>query len=198
MRFTPPFFRDCLGKRVLLYGESNTGKTHYTSQFVKFLLESIQTSPEAITILDFAPKMEIIAQKKIGGKIVYFYEKSKKCKYYELEGEITPPRLNALNKSELYKKICHNFKLCNKILEKYQQNPTPYLVVNDISIYFHLSKVSTFLEYIRESRTFFGNSYYGKLINSDFSRIMSTLEKKKVESLIEHMDKSYFLRNKFQ
>ncbi|MFO8020376.1 MAG: hypothetical protein R6U96_17275 [Promethearchaeia archaeon] len=198
MKFSPTFFKGCLGKSTILYGESNTGKTYYTAEFIKFLLETKKTSQDSITILDFAPKKEIIADKKIGGKIRSFYNKSKTCKYYSVKGEIIPARLMAENKEELYKYKCHNLKLCHTLLEQYTNNPTPFLVINDISIYLHLNKVKTLLKYIRLADTFFGNSYYGTGIKSDFSRILSILEKKRVEKLISYMDTSRHLTEKLE
>ena len=71
-------FKDYVGHHTLLYGETNTKKTFYTAKFVQFLVES-DYDPLKISILDFAPKMTTINNLKIGGRIIDFYEDSKKC-----------------------------------------------------------------------------------------------------------------------
>ena len=198
MKFTNSFYKKCIGQSTILYGESNTGKTFYTAGFVKLLVESQHSNPEKITILDFAPKMEIISDQKIGGKVSDYYIGSKDCKYYSLEKHIIPPRLNAESRGELYDNLCHNFRICHGLLEIFNENPTPFLIINDVSIYLHLSKVKTLGEYIQKANTFFGNSYYGISISRNFSKGLSRLEQKRVFRLKNNMDRAYHLKEKFE
>lgn len=185
-------FNDCLGCSSLLYGETNTNKTYITANFVKFLLESKKINAKDITILDFAPKLTYFKNIKIGGKIEDYYPISVKCNSIKLDKEITPPRLKAKNKSELYNNICSNYEITSKILEKFNENPTDILIINDISIYLHLGSKKYILETIFKVKTFFGNSYYGRSIKSKFSILLSINEKKKVDFLIKNIENSYF------
>ena len=185
-------FNKAIGKHVLLYGETNTKKTLITAEFVRFLLEKKRIDNKKITILDFAPKFTLFKNLKIGGRIMDFYKESVSCIYLPLKGEIIPPRLNAKNKKELYDNICLNFKLTNEILMRYNQNPTPYLIINDISIYLHLGSNTRLLEVINKSSTFLGNSYYGVSIKSKMSNMLSLIEKKRVEFLIKNIEKSFY------
>jgi hypothetical protein len=183
-------FNKALGNHTLLYGETSTKKTRTTAEFVRFLLETKKIEENKITILDFGPKFIKFKDFEIGGRITDFYKESVNCIYLNLNGEIIPPRLNARNKKELYDNICHNYKLSNEILLMYNQNPTPYLIINDISIYLHLGSKKILLEIIRKSETFFGNSYYGILIQGKIPSLLSLIEKKRVEFLIENIEKS--------
>lgn len=183
-------FSEYVNHHTLLYGETNTKKTYYTAMFVKFLVES-KFNPLDITILDFAPKIITINDLKVGGRIEDFYKESNACKNLSFEGEIIPPRLCSTNLKELNENAQGNFNKTKKILQEYAQNPTPVLVINDISIYLHIGKLKYLLKTIKKARTFFGNSYYGTSINRDFTYKFSLNEKKLVEALLEKIEKSY-------
>ncbi len=185
-------FDECIGRSTLLYGETDTKKTLYTAKFVKFLLESKKINPQEISILDFAPKLAFFKNLKIGGRIQDYYNESIKCKNFIFEGEIIPPRLKSKSKSELYKNICSNYEIISKILKKFKENPTDFLIINDISIYLHLGSKRYILETIFKVNTFFGNSYYGTSIKSKFPTLLSINEKKKVNFLIKNIKNSYF------
>ena len=183
-------FRNYVGHRTLLYGEVNTGKTYYTAKFVQYLLEIKNIKPKDISILDFAPKLAYYNNLKIGGRIQDYYDKSVKCHNIEFIGVIIPPRLNAKNKNELYDNICHNFNKIYEIIEIYNGNPTPVLIINDISLFLHLGSNKYLINTINKSDTFFGNSYYGSSISSKFSKLISIREKRKVEFLIKKVENS--------
>ncbi|GAG03312.1 MAG: hypothetical protein ACTSPU_02255 [Promethearchaeota archaeon] len=184
-------FKNYIGHRTLLYGEINTGKTYYTAKFVQYLLEIKKINPKDISILDFAPKLAYFNNLKIGGRIQDYYENSVKCNNINFKGEIIPPRLNAKNRNEMYSNICHNFNKICEIIETYNNNPTPVLIINDISIYLHLGSNKYLINTINKSVTFFGNSYYGSSISSKFSKLISIKEKRKVESLIKNVENSF-------
>jgi hypothetical protein len=187
-------FNEFIDYHTLLYGETNTGKTYQTSKFIQFLLESKKIPPKDITILDFAPPLSRIDNREIGGKIQDFYKSSIKCKNILFEGEIIPPRLKAKNKGEIYKNACENLKKTSKILNKFIEVPSPVLIINDISIYLHIGNKITLMNAIKKSTTFFGNSYYGSSIKSNYPTLISLREIRLVKYLIKKLDKSYFTR----
>ena len=183
-------FKEYVGHHTLLYGETNTKKTLYTAKFVQFLVES-NFDPLQITILDFGPKMNTINNLKIGGRIVDFYEDSKKCNYLIFEGEIIPPRLNARCMEDVVKNATKNHEKSLMILQKYNQKPTSTLVMNDISIYLHAGDLDYLLETIQKSGTFFGNTYHGTSINKSFTLKFSLKEKQLVETLVKKVENSH-------
>ncbi len=185
-------FDNCIGTNTFLYGETNTRKTYFTSKFIQFLLESRNIDPKQISILDFAPPQSFIKGVKIGGKIVDFYRNSENCNCFLFEGEIIPPRLKARDNKELYKNACENFKKTYKILKKYKDNPSSILIINDISIYLHIGNKKLLLGSIEKSNTFFGNSYYGSSIKTDFTALFSLREKRLVEYLVKKIENSYY------
>jgi len=127
---------------------------------------------------------------KIGGRIEDYFKDSKKCNYFEFNGEIIPPRLKANTKEDLYKNLCHNYKLTSSALHKFNENPTSILILNDISIYLHLGSKNYMLKIIFKTSTFFGNSYYGHSIKKEFSNLLSIKERKRVEFLAKNLNNS--------
>ncbi len=183
---------ELIGHSTLLYGETNTKKTYYTAKFIKYLLDSKKIPQNEISILDFAPPQINIKNMNIGGKIKDFYEKSLTCRNIPFRGEITPPRLNANNRKEVYENACKNYKKTSKILKIYNGSPTSILFINDISIYLHIGNIKLLLESIKKSSTFFGNSYYGSSISSSFTKLFSLREKRLVQYLIKKVEYSYY------
>ena len=184
-------FNRFIGYSTILYGETNTKKTYYTAKFIQFLIESKIIDPKDITILDFAPKLSIINELKIGGKIEDFYDKSRGCNNLSFEGEIIPPRLNANNKKELYENALKNYNKTHETLKDFNENPTSILIINDISIYLHKGNKKYLLETIKKASTFFGNSYYGSSIKRNFATIFSLKEKRSVKYLLKRVDNAF-------
>jgi len=185
-------YEEFIGHQTFLYGETNTKKTYFTAKFIQFLIELKYLDPKEISILDFAPPQNIINNIKIGGKIKDFYKDSTKCNNFFFEGEIVPPRLKAKNVKELYDNACKNFKKTYTILNSFNDNPTSILIVNDISIYLHIGNKKLLIDSIKKSDTFFGNSYYGSSIKTDFKALFSSREKRLVEYLVKKIENSYF------
>ncbi len=192
MRFNENLdFNDFIGRNTILYGETNTKKTYYTAKFVQFLLQTKKFDPKEISILDFAPKLFKYYGIKIGGKIEDFYPQSIRCNNVTFVGEIIPPRLTASNKKDLYDNACKNYKKTYEILKIFSDNPTPILIINDISIYLHIGSKNFLLDTINKANTFFGNSYYGTSIKKNFAKVFSLKEKRSVEYIISKFENSY-------
>jgi len=185
-------FDSFINRHTLLYGEADTKKTFYTAKFVQFLLEAKKVNPKDISILDFAPKLKKIKKLKIGGKIEDYYDKSLMCNNITFEGEIIPPRLKSQSKAKLYEYACANFKKTDQLLKIFNENPTSILIINDISIYLHIGSTTSILESIKQSNTFFGNTYYGHSIKSDYSTLFSLRERRLANYLIKKIEYSYF------
>ena len=184
-------FNEFIGHQTILYGETNTKKTYYTARFVQFLLKLKKFNPKDISILDFAPKLFKYYNIKIGGKIDDYYPQSIKCNNITFEGEIIPPRLRASNKKELYQYAQMNYEKTFEILEIFNEEPTPILVINDISIFLHLGDIEYILNTIKQVNTFFGNTYYGSSIKRNFATLFSKKEKRSVKFLLKRVDKAF-------
>lgn len=182
---------ELIGHKTIIYGEINTGKTKYTAKFIQFLIENIKIDPSEISILDFGPNLLIFKGKRIGGMIRDFYEHSEICNNIKLGGEIIPPRLNAINRDEIYENALHNYRLTSSALKKFNENPTSILIINDISIYLHMGEKKSLLKAIKNCVTFLGNTYYGHSIRSEYDSEFNIKERKDVEKLLKEIENSY-------
>jgi hypothetical protein len=185
-------FKQAIGTHTLLYGGANTKKTYYTAQFIEFLIITEHIKPSSISILDFAPPLNMIGTIKFGGKIKDFSKISLKCKNLPIRKEIIPPRFSAQDKKELYEYLCHNYKITHKALNIFKKNPTKFLVINDLSLYLHLGNKRYLLDIIKSVNTFFGNTYYGGEIKSTFNKLLSIKERKRVDFLVKHLENVIF------
>lgn len=181
-------FESLIGSKIIIYGDIHTKKTFYTAKFVQFLLEDKQVDPKYISILDFGPKLKEINGKKIGGKIEDIYYQSVSCSNIKLDWEVIPARLTAKSKTQLWNIAEHNYLAITKALEKYLKNPTPILIINDISIYLQGGKENLLVKAIRECETFFGNTYYGNSIESEFDLTFSENEREAVERVLKKVE----------
>ncbi|TXT64931.1 MAG: hypothetical protein BAJALOKI3v1_150034 [Promethearchaeota archaeon] len=188
-------FNSFLEKKVFLYGETNTYKTFCSAEFIQFLLEEKKIDPNLISIIDFAPKLQTFNDLKIGGKFKDYYGKSTLCRYLDPKNEIIPPRLNATNKKQLYKNACHNYNQTIPLLHTFEKAPTPYLLINDMSIYLHLGNPAQIIKIVEKSHTFLGNSYYGKTISekAKFARLFSLKEHLTIKHLLKYFDRAILM-----
>jgi len=188
-------FDRLLGIKVLLYGETNTYKTFCSAKYVQYLMEDRKIDPNHISIIEFAPKLQTIDDLKIGGKVKDYFKESKLCKYLETDEEIIPPRLHAKNRKELYSNVCHNYRQTRLVLQEFNEKPTPYLIINDISIYLHLGDKRDLIKAIENANNVIGNAYYGKNISqkAKFARIFSLKEQIKIKNLRKYFDKTILM-----
>jgi hypothetical protein len=184
-------FEDFIGAHTILYGEANTKKTYYTAKFVQYLTDIKKINPKEISILDFAPQLSNIRGLKIGGKIEDFFPQSIRCNNILFEGEIIPPRLNANNKNELYQYAQMNYEKTFEILEIFNEEPTSILIINDVSIYLQLGNKKYILDTIKQTSTFFGNTYYGSSIKRNFAKLFSKKEKRSVKFLLKRVNNAF-------
>ena len=84
-----------------------------------------------------------------------------------------------------------NYEKTNVILNLFNENPTTFLIINDIFIYLHLGDKKYLLESIKKPNTFFGNSYYGSSISRNFAIFFSIKEKRSVKYLFKRVDNAY-------
>ncbi|MBN2154737.1 MAG: hypothetical protein JW776_01655 [Candidatus Lokiarchaeota archaeon] len=186
-------FSECLGKSVLLFGESNVGKTEITSEFLSFVLSSSKL--EKIYVVDIGPERFRMGGLEIGGKISDFddtYHTNPKVTTFSYP--ITPPRSNSSSYLEIYKKSLQNYKIIIKDMEKIveylfsQQSISCALIINDLSIFLHMGSLRLIRSLLKTSHTIFVNSYYGTVLSDDFGSNLTFRERVLVNRMIRHFD----------
>ncbi|MEM0453967.1 MAG: hypothetical protein QXO98_04870 [Sulfolobales archaeon] len=160
--------------KLLIVGDVRKGKTTLTAKLVEALAEVCGN--DKITVLDFAPNFG-----GVGNRI----NVSKGIRVLRPEG-ITAPRLMGRNCSDIWELARRNRELTEKALKEFLQNPTPIVVINDLSIYLHDGDLSLVLEVSEKAVIFVANSYYGSTLNDACG--LSDGERLKVQKMMEEVD----------
>jgi DNA helicase HerA-like ATPase len=149
-----------LGRRILITGEVNTGKTTLT----KNILESLCRAGAAsrIVIVDMAPEVpEEVALKKgvqgVGGKLLLFGWDE----IVYLATRIRPPRLSSKTEEEALSVAEKNRASIDVLFRGFQQTERDILFLNDVSMYLQMGSTGDLLKWIGSASTVVANGYYG-------------------------------------
>ncbi|MHA1728110.1 MAG: hypothetical protein ACTSWY_05200 [Promethearchaeota archaeon] len=193
-------FKRMFGRTTLITGESESGKTEITSEFIRFILreqenQEISIDKLEILVIDMAPQRFKVNHKHFGGKITDFFHDlvSKEGIHYNNCEPIIPPRTNAKSCTEVIRASCENFNTIYPILKSNSQKIEKkcessqirqiFLIINDLSIYLHTGSIKIITDLIRLQKkypkniTFFFNAYKGKDLVNDFGSNISSREK---------------------
>ncbi|RLE65969.1 MAG: hypothetical protein DRJ38_02845 [Thermoprotei archaeon] len=170
-----------LNKRILILGETGSGKTRLTIEIVKFLCSHGYSKD--ITIIDMAPER----MHGIGGRIKDFLTKPLPVRYLT-PPNIYPPRTLGKNREEVIKYAYLNYMALKPIIAQFIKNSTRILVVNDLTIYLHAGPLEDILECFKCSETVIANAYYGTRLIDDHGSGISKREKELVKAIFTCMD----------
>jgi len=181
---------EILGRKILIVGDVGTGKTAFTAQILKKLIDF--GLKNEITIIDMAPKTLFFSGKRIGGRLDEYTNLVQKVKYL-IPAVVYPPRLASKNSRELLYFAKENLKNIDPLINEYLKIPTKILIINDVSIYFHAGDLDKILQCVNRAETFIANSYYGETLKNDFGTGISRRERNLVEQLMKYMSKIFRL-----
>lgn len=167
------------GKKLLIAGDVGTGKTACTAKLLEKIMKQAQN--EEITILDFAPM-----HGNIGGQLKQYLETIPKN--YFAPQKVRAPRLEGKSKAEVIKLATENAKSMALLLKRYLENPTKYLIINDVSLYLQAGDCELLGKCLRKANTAILNSYYGSALSEDKGSNISSIERRNVEKLMEDID----------
>jgi hypothetical protein len=160
--------------KVLIVGDVRRGKTTLTSRLVDVLAKLC--GEDKITVLDFAPDYG-----GVGSRVRI----CSRVRVLRPEG-LRAPRLMARNCSELWEYVRINRSLTEDALREYMSNPTPVLVINDLSIHLHTGDLNLLLKVMELPLLFIANSYYGDTLRDECG--LSVIERRAVEELMSKVD----------
>jgi energy-coupling factor transporter ATP-binding protein EcfA2 len=172
---------DILGKKVLILGEAGSGKTRLAAKLFQELAMLI--SPEEITVIDLAPRKV----GGIGGKLTDYVEISSDVRYLSPKNVYTP-RLAGRSFEQVLHYAQSNRENMEPLLNKFIQNPTRVLIINDVTLYLHLGKLETVLSCLRLANTFLATAYYGSKLANDLGTGISANERQLVDKLARFLD----------
>ncbi|MEM1549856.1 MAG: hypothetical protein QXO74_02615 [Candidatus Methanomethylicia archaeon] len=176
---------DLLGKRILLVGDVGSGKTILTLNIVNKFIELGFGSE--ITILDFAPISIYHSGRRVGGKLIEYSFHQNLVKRY-VDVDTYPPRILGKCRDEvlMYAKI--NRCRCESALKDFIDNPSNILIINDVSIYYHIGDLGLIVDALKLCKTFIGNAYFNGFIEDKFSTGISINEREMTKFLMNLMD----------
>jgi len=194
----PLSFLQCIGKKILIVGDSNVGKTQLTSQFLTYLRNVDKM--DKIYVFEMGPERFQLDKTVVGGKLSDYdrtYRDDPRVNEYSYS--ITPPRSASKNKLEVYENCLKNYRLIYEDFKSVVENllntldANSAIIINDFSIFLHLSSPISFLKILKTSHTVFVNAYYGQKLTEDFGSNISWRERFLVQLLTRHFDYSIHL-----
>ncbi len=165
--------------KLLIVGDVRRGKTTLTSRIVDVLAEVCGEGK--IMVLDFAPDFG-----GVGSKV----NVNSNVKIVRPEG-LKAPRLMGKDCDTVWKLAKYNRELTEGAIKEYLCNPTPILVINDLSIHLQGGDLSLVLEAAGKAVLFIANSYYGTSLRDDCG--LSGWERKLVEEMMNKVDYVWLL-----
>ena len=175
--------KDILGKKALILGEVGSGKTRLAAQLLQELMMLVK--PERITVIDLAPQR--IGE--IGGKLTEYVKINSRIRYLSPKNVFTP-RLTGTSPEQILHYAELNRKSMEPLLNRFIQNATEVLVLNDTTLHLHSGKLETVLKCAALARTFLTTAYYGSKLARDLGTGISSRERQLTDKLASFMDLS--------
>jgi len=173
--------KEILGKKVLILGETGSGKTKLAAQLLRELMMLVK--PEEITVIDLAPQRV----GEIGGKLTEYVNINSRVRYLSPRIVYTP-RLAGTSREQVLHYAEQNRENMEPLLNRFIRNVTEVLVLNDATLYLHSGKLEIVLECMRLSKTFLATAYYGSKLAKDLGTGISSRERQLTDKLATFTD----------
>jgi len=174
--------REALGRRILIMGEVNSGKTSLTD---RLLGEAVSLGLRGITVIDMAPEAATVKGLTVGGRLRNIGNPEVRC--LRARG-LKTPRLSARDADELMSYADHNRRATEALLDDFLRRPTSNLFVNDVSIYLQRGDIERLWRAFESAETVVANGYYGEKLKEDHGTGLSSRERTMMEELASRMD----------
>jgi hypothetical protein len=144
--------RACEGRRTLIIGDVNSGKTHFTEQVLAAW--TAQGRSRDIVVLDLAPE----ARRSIGGPLALPPDFAG----IYLAAPIVPPRLQARNEEEAEALAQANARSIEHLFGHPGLATCSILVINDATLYLQAGHYDRLIAVLQPVETVLINAYYGE------------------------------------
>lgn len=150
-----------LGKKTLILGDVNSGKTTLTRQILDGFCR--QGLGGRIAILDFAPDIpeEVLRRRGlagVGGRL----EPPAGCGAAVLHATIVAPRLTSSSEEEAMEKAGRNRKAIEGLFLRYESLNRDILFINDASLYLQAGDLDRITGLLEKTGTAVVNGYFGE------------------------------------
>jgi hypothetical protein len=174
-----------LGKKVLIVGDVGSGKTVLTLKIVYGLIDL--GFGGRISILDFAPNLMLHCGRRVGGKFTDYSFNPKLVRMY-IPVETIPPRILGKCRDEVLMYANMNRGRCGDAIKLFIDDPSDILVINDLSLYFHVGDLGLIVDAMKLCKTFIANAYFDGFIEDKFSMGISINEREVTMNLMKIVD----------
>ncbi|GAU09194.1 hypothetical protein [Desulfoplanes formicivorans] len=156
-----------MGRRTLITGEVNTGKTTLTGRWADMLWAYLDTP--RLTVVDMAPTIPVNLQKRTGSQgIGGFVTFSSAIPDLVFRNGILPPRLMGLSQEHVLTLARKNQKRIETWFAAVLAAPRPdLLVINDMSIYLQAGRIKNLRAVMQHAHTVIANGYQGQTLGTD-------------------------------
>jgi len=174
-----------IGKRVLIVGDVGSGKTLLTLKIVYGFIEL--GFGGSISILDFAPSSTLHCGRRVGGKLIEYSFNPNLVKMY-IPVETIPPRILGKCRDEVLMYANMNRGRCGDAIKLFIGDPSDILVINDVSLYYHVGDLGLIVDAMKLCKTFIANAYFDGFIEDKFSTGISINEREVTMNLMKIVD----------
>jgi hypothetical protein len=152
---------DCLGRKLLIVGDVNTGKTTRTGSILEDFCR--RGLAPRIAVLDLAPHIPpaIAAArglKGVGGAL----KLPGGCDLLAIHERLEAPRLTSASEAEAIAKAASNKALVDAALQRIAASGRSILFVNDISMYLQAGSADELAPHLARPDTVVANGYFGE------------------------------------
>jgi serine kinase of HPr protein (carbohydrate metabolism regulator) len=172
---------DIIGKKVLIIGETGSGKTRLAAKLLQKLMSILNL--EEITVIDLAPERIGCA----GGKLRDYIDLTGKVRYFS-PLKVYMPRLFGTSRKEVQRYAELNREKMEPLLMEFIKSPTSTLVINDLTLYLHSGRLEVILNCVEKAKTFLATAYYGSKLAEDLGTGISLRERQLTDKLATFMD----------
>ncbi len=172
---------ECLGRKILVIGDVNTGKTTLCQRWLNELCQ--QGLGARIALIDMAPTIppELALKRGIvgvGGEL----RAPEGSGVLDLRAHLEPPRLSSSSESEALEKAAHNAQLIDALLRRLEPQ-RDILFINDVTLYLQARSAASLIESAGFDRrtTLVVNGYRGERLGGGALTRHETAEMSELE-----------------
>jgi hypothetical protein len=187
---------EVIGRKTLILGDINTGKTTLTRNIMAGLCD--RGLGEQIAVVDLAPEIpgEIAAQRGLpgaGGKLL----PPEGCNVLYLTGHFIAPRLTSKTEEEACEKARRNRRIIAGLLRRLKRSPREILVVNDISMALQAGTTGSLIRALTPGATIVANGYWGERLGGGKLTAREKARMQELRSYFEKEGRVFVLEQRF-
>ena len=171
---TSTSYNEIKGRRLLITGDLNTGKTMMTKALLE---EAIEEDPGEVTVIDMAPSSVTVRGLSVGGTLA---EPGEYDVRYIRSEEIRTPRLSAKTGEELLDLADHNRNEIEGLLDEFCANPSRIARARE--------NLGRLWDAFQRAEAVVANGYLGERLGEDLGTGVSARERRLMEELASKME----------